>query len=149
MVAMNFVKPDSIYSPDYLFIDRYERDVITGIVGVPEGFVEGGYLMNSPDLKVYIAYIQAISRILWDIPMALWQMVGSSMQVAGAMFTPALCDTIADFVFGHPGLNKDMANMSPLLVGLQKNFGDHADDWTVNYGISDPGIIQNYLRMKS
>lgn len=112
---MNFAKQmdlvgdaDGHYKPDFLFFDRFERDVIPSFV--PDGFV-----MNGVDMDTYVLYMQDIDGYVDNIPLALVQMPGATMQVQGATFSGDLSDTIGDWTFGHPELNNDMSNLATAL----------------------------------
>lgn len=110
-IDMNFVgrASDGKYKPDFLYFDRFERDVIPG-------YVSGGYVLNGVDSDTYFSlYLADIDGYLNNIPLAIWQMPGATMQVQGDTFSGDLSDTVGDWVWGHPELNNDMSNLATAL----------------------------------
>jgi hypothetical protein len=72
---MNIVgRFDGTYKPDFLYFDRYERDVIPA-------YVSSGFLMNCVDQDTYLLYITDIDGLVGNLPWAYWQMPGSHMHV--------------------------------------------------------------------
>jgi hypothetical protein len=77
---MNFVgNAAGNYKPDFLYFDRYERDV-------SPGYVSSGFLMNGPDWDFYTLYISDIETLTGDLPWAYWQMAGSTIHVKSSWY---------------------------------------------------------------
>lgn len=81
MKDMNFVgNLAGLYKPDFLYFDRYERDV-------SPGYVPSGFLMNGPDWDYYTLYINDIEALTGNLPWAYWQMGGATLHTASANYT--------------------------------------------------------------
>jgi len=76
---MNLVgTPAGNYKPDFLFFDRYERDV-------SPAYVSNGFLMNGPDWDLYTYYITQINALTGNLPWTYWQMGGATMHIASSL----------------------------------------------------------------
>jgi hypothetical protein len=106
---MNFVgNTNGQYKPDFIYFDIYERDPIPG-------YVQPGFLFNGVDWDTYLDYIKYTDQAINNMPVALWQMPGASLQTAGNTFSGVLAGTIPDWTFGDPNLNNDFSNIAPSL----------------------------------
>lgn len=75
---MNLVgTPSGNYKPDFLYFDRYERDVSPSEVA-------GGYLFDGADWDLYTQYIYNIDQLTGNLPWAYWQMPGATLHVASS-----------------------------------------------------------------
>jgi len=101
---MNFVgNASGEQKPDYIYFDKYERDPIPGEIG-------SGWAWNGVDWDTYLLYIADTDALVDNIPVALWQMPGASIQVQGATFADNKAATIGMWLFGIPELNNDFSN---------------------------------------
>lgn len=107
MTQMNLTSSGA-YAPSYIFFDRYERDIIPS-------YDASGFLFNGVDWDTYIKYITDFDALANNIPIAIWQMPGASLQVQGDTFSGVLADTMVDWTFGHPALNNDFSNIATAL----------------------------------
>lgn len=62
------------YRPDFIVFDKYEMDTIPSAVSV-------GYLYNARDWSNVLSYAKNISESLGSVPVMLWQIPGSHLQV--------------------------------------------------------------------
>ena len=127
----------SAYMPDFIYFDRYERDVIPA-------YVSGGYLMNGNDWNNYFNYIKKVSIAMNNTPIVIWQMPGASLQVQGDTFTGVLADTFADYAFGHADLNNDFSNIATAL-DLDGQAFTQSDQQYVYFNNS--ANVEDYLKL--
>ena len=92
-----------LYKPDFIYFDKYERDPITSEIS-------DGWAWNGVDWDSYLMYIKDIDGYVANLPVAIWQIPGASIQVQGATYTGNLAATGAMWAFGIPTLSNDFSN---------------------------------------
>lgn len=83
------------YRPDFLAFDKYEMDSIPAATGM-------GYLYNARDWSNVLLFVKNISESLGSIPVMLWQIPGSHLQVNNDIDTRInRASTEPDYFFGN------------------------------------------------
>ena len=144
---MNFAGgADDNYKPDFIYFDIYERDPIRGDT---DPSLNNGFLFNGVDWDAYLKYIKYTDQAIGNLPVALWQMPGASLQTVGNSQGPDhLGSTVPDWVFGDPTLNNDFSNIDPSLgvTGLNTKLIPSTNYFTSNLGVAN---AIDYLKLSA
>ena len=104
-----------------------------------------GQSWNGVDWDTFLQYVQDVEIKLFNVPIALWQMPGASMQIQGAMFSGVLSSTYPDWQFSNTALNNNMSNVASAL-----NYPTTAIDPTYYFTQnSQAGYLDKYMRLTS
>jgi hypothetical protein len=129
-------------APDFIYFDIYERDPIPGNVS-------SGFLFNGPDWDSYLEYIKDVDVEIGNLPVAMWQMPGSSLQATSdPAYTGFYAGTMPDWTFGHPTLDNDLSNLTTVDTNLMAgiNFQGNLNN-NIYFTPSTITTVQDYLRV--
>lgn len=130
------------YKPDFIYFDKYERDPIPG-------YVSTGFAFNGADWDTYLKYMADTDSEIDNLPVAIWQMPGSSLQITGATFTGDLAATVPNWVFGTPELNNDFSNIASELNLSSQQFTSNMNTSVYFTKNSKVNNLEDYLKLGS
>jgi hypothetical protein len=132
------------YAPDFIYFDVYERDPIPDYVSCT---TLSARVYNGVNLDDYLTYIADTDEQVDNLPVALWQMPGSSLQSTNDPYSGNYAGTVPDWTFGHPSLNNDMSNLSPRLQTIFNGINWNSTDEACY--VSPATSLTNYLTLES